>query len=700
MPAPADPSSPDTNGAPEQDLLLARRAVGASAVGLLTQLLLAGASVVLPAAGGGPLFAGVQYFAVIGLLVWGAVAVAAVFRRARTLERYEAAAAQRAGTAGQTIFQSEADARPAARRLDRVYRFVLPAVGAVAGLALAGLAVSLFGYVLRVEAAAVENPTAVSAVAGAAAFVGFVVGYYLMGMSRGLRWPTLRAGAVWLLGTVLLYAIAALAAGAVAALDVDLLVGVARLAIPAVLLLVGVEVLFNLVLDLYRPRPSSDADSLVRPAFESRLVQLVVSPGGVVRGLGEALNYQFGFEVTRSWFWRLLSRSAAWLVAFGVGALVLLSSFVVVAPHQRAVVTTFGRLDAEPRGPGLHLKWPWPVGRARVLDVTRQREITVGTHLATPGPHDEDAYIWERQHDGLEPSLYIVAPTGGRDDAPAGEGAVPAMPAGVALAAADMIVNYRVAPEGVTDWVTRYADPAARLRQLADAALARAMSRHDIDAAIGPDREAIAAEVKSALADAAARERLGVQVTFVGVVGVMPPKGAAAEFNDKLASEQQAQTRVAQGRDAADRTLTLAAGSPARARELAAAIREADRGRRGEDPEAAARREAEVERQLRLAGGRAAETLYRARVERWRAENSARADAGLVPALRGAWESAPLVLARRELNRLLGEMLPGRPKTVVLTDSPDVRARLETEAAGGGSLGSLDAVRMTEPGPN
>ncbi|MCH7891964.1 MAG: polymer-forming cytoskeletal protein [Gemmatimonadetes bacterium] len=105
-------------------------------------------------------------------------------------------------------------------------------------------------------------------------------------------------------------------------------------AIPVCMFIMAAEIIFNFVLNLYRPRV---ADEVPRPAFDSRVLSLLSAPDSIVKSINEAVNYQFGFDVTSSWGYQLLLRSFFWLLAFGAGVLVLLNTMVVVEPHQQAV---------------------------------------------------------------------------------------------------------------------------------------------------------------------------------------------------------------------------------------------------------------------------------------------------------------------------------------------------------------------------
>ena len=91
------------------------------------------------------------------------------------------------------------------------------------------------------------------------------------------------------------------------------------------------EFAVNFVLDLYRPR---DVGELPRPSFDSRLLGMMAEPGDIARSIADAFNYQFGFQVSSTWFYQLLQR---WLIPIVVTALIavlLLSSVVIVDAEE------------------------------------------------------------------------------------------------------------------------------------------------------------------------------------------------------------------------------------------------------------------------------------------------------------------------------------------------------------------------------
>ena len=683
--SPAKNIVPPTASPAERGLLAQRRLSGAAGLGLAMQISLAVVAFILSFTAGAVPFGAVFVFAAAGVIPWLAILILSGFRRAATVEDFEVEALQRqsdaAGGSAQTIFASELDARPAARRLDRAYRVVLPLSGLILGLTLA-----IYGFqLLRAVATfaglkySIDNARLVAGLLAGFAFAGFVLGRYLLGLGQDRPYALLKGGASYLVGTVYVFAAMALAAGA-KGLGSDAVNGVMRYAVPLVLLVVGVEVLLNLVLDLYRPRA---ADEAPRPAFDSRLLNLLSSPGGVVRSLNEAVNYQFGFEITQSWFWRLLSRSFVWLALFGATLLILLSCVVLVQPQEMALVTRNGRLADEPLGPGIHLKAPWPISRIYRFPVTRINDMVVGSHDSL---NTGASVLWTNVHSHEEKLLMVAPGTRGRGEAKADVNAdgqasaepttVPAggqdLPAAVAnapavgLAAAEVFVQWKIDAAKLVDYATSSASPELRLRQIADTELARQMLRYDIDTAIGPARVRIAAAIEEQLRAVAARERLGVDVVWVGLAGVHPPQAVAESFNLSAAAVQLQGQSVEEGQRAQVETLTAAAGSVAEAERIVAESAAIDQLRAGDAPrETVDERQARLERLVQQAGGAAAQQLVAARAARWQAQNDALGRSLLVPADYAAYRQAPAYYKQRRYLRIVADSMRDKPKTVV-----------------------------------
>ena len=142
--------------------------------------------------------------------------------------------------------------------------------------------------------------------------------------------------------------------------------------------LVALETLIELVLEMYRPRVKGKVE---RPLYESRLVGLLGQPEGLITTAAQALDYQFGFKVSETWFYRFFEQALGWLLLLQVGALVLSTSVVFIEAGEQGLLEHFGKLveSRSPLGPGAHLKWPWPIDRVYRYRTEQIQTFTVGS---------------------------------------------------------------------------------------------------------------------------------------------------------------------------------------------------------------------------------------------------------------------------------------------------------------------------------
>ncbi len=194
--------------------------------------------------------------------------------------------------------------------------------------------------------------------------------------------------------------------------------------IPAVGILLAVELVLNFVLELYRPRVPGQED---RPSFDSRLFNIIAQPGDVGHSIADALNYQFGFEVSKTWFYQLLGKALVPLVIFGAIVLATISSVVIVHNGEQVVVLHWGR-PAGLLNPGLHLKWPWPAATVSRFNVDEVHQIILGegaerrpeeirATIMQEGPQrGRELNIWTQEHGKRKELDFILAnPTEGAD---------------------------------------------------------------------------------------------------------------------------------------------------------------------------------------------------------------------------------------------------------------------------------------------
>lgn len=664
------------------------RVVTAAGVGLLVQVSFFAAVLGLQVAAPATAVLATAWVGGVGALIWFTTWILAVLQRQERMEHLEAAGE----AAADALFAREVDARPAARRLRTAVCWLVPLASAVSGTCL--LAIALLLSLRAGLAGDVRAHAALAATfSGGISFAGFLAGRYLLAMAVNRGGSLLRAAALFLLGSVtLLFAVTL--AFACAHFGYQLPLDLLGRILPILAGIVGAEILLNQLLDFYRPRARGD---MPRPSYESRLLSLPVSPGGFVATLNDAIDYQFGFEITQSWFWRLLTRTAGWLLTAGIAALLALSCIIIVEPQQQALVLRFGRIVSDPLEPGIHLKWPWPIERTAHHDVTRLRSLTIGSHDAL---ESTEPLLWSNQHTIGPERLIMLAPA--RDTLvnphsqrpgslrSAEATATSAAPA-ITLAGADIFIQYRIAD--VLTYMTSNADPNQHFQRVAEQHVYSYLLRLDIDELIGADRTQAAVDLQRILQQAAERERLGLDVAWVGLAGIHPAQQAADAFYETVGATQEKQASVLGAQREATQILTEASGSEAGCMEIAAAIAALESLRTQEADQAGyLRQEAALEVQIGRAGGKAASAIAEARADRWRVENAERGRALRFGAELAAYRAAPqLYRARRHLETLAEAMGDAR-KYILGTDRRDLILRGDLKDTGS----AFDALDLSQ----
>jgi membrane protease subunit HflK len=473
-------------------------------------------------------------------------------------ERIEAIEAERLASdpMGSAFEQSGDEMRVAARRLAGIQKFVLPIVS----LSVASVLISV-GFVRFGQGSALLNPDRYMetpykgwaiAIGLAAAFVGFVFARFVSGMGKQRVWSSLRGGASYAVGAALLGLAIAVAHFVQMAGGGDGALRYLQVIFPAFLVAMGIEIVLNFVLDIYRPRVAGEDP---RPAFDSRLLGLLAAPDKIAENIGEALNYQFGIEVSRTWFYLLVQRWWPALVGLALFIVWGMTSLVVIEPHQRALILRFGIVERANVEPGLHFKWPWPIGSvyipttAEVVDgrlvLTRTATGVREMNLGTNPPRDEDKPIlWTEEHT-LEEVYSLVQPTRFRvsvTENPAG-GASGGRATGDENLATDLSL---VAVEFPTQWIVddvekydRFAQPEHRealLKAVGQRAAMQYVSALTIDDVLAGRRTEMATELRHRLEDEFGRvggmpgasEGAGGDLLFVGARDRAPAEGRGA----------------------------------------------------------------------------------------------------------------------------------------------------------------------------
>ena len=677
------------------DYLTYRRGTSVSLLGLLIQAGLALGLLIYAQIASDKSAQTLSIFMGLGLIVWLGLALIFDQRRRERIEAMENEALALEGGSSSAFDASGDELLVAARRVQTIQRWVLPTLAIIFSASLITAGLVRLGPAQKLtnpdEYGQAAYPGWGIAIGLGVAFIGFIFARFVSGMGKQPSWAALRAGAAQSVGGAIGGFALALANFVELALGVEEVAMYLPLTLAIAMVVIGVEIALNFLLDLYRPRKPGQE---LRPAFESRILGFVAAPDKIAESIGEALSYQFGVDVTGSWFYRLLRRSIALLVLMGLLIGWAMTALVVVEPHQRALILTNGKISKpllslgevgeRDVGPGLHVKLPWPFGEAIVPEFTTnipgQGEVVTRTttgvrtiHLGTNPPEAGDSPIlWTKKHTNDE-FVNIVQPA--RRDEDAGERG-----GDVALVAVEIPVQFVVSD---LELYERLAGPGQRenvLRAVGRRLVMQHLSSMRIDEVLTTERTELAAALKAELERAYGElndgEGAGVEIVFVGAGGVHPPESVAEPFERLIQARQNYESKIEDAHGQEIQALTEVAGSVELARRIVGEL-DALRGmvERGEDEGVIAQKRLGVQRLLEQAGGGAGELLIEAAATRWVRHMGERARATLFEGQATAFEAAPELYQSRLYLRALRDAM--RDARVYINGVPGAKIRID-----------------------
>lgn len=478
----------------------------------------------------------------------------------------------------------------AQRHLQILERWFIPIFSTLIAAYEIGLGLYLLKAVMKGLESEPQQPLLCAIGMTAVAFLSFLISRYATGMSAQPQWKPLRAGGSTLLSiAVLCFAIAI--GLALSQFKSFVVLNVINWTVPILLVFIGAETALNLIFDIYRPRLKGQYS---RSAFDSRLLGIINEPGGIFRSAAGAIDYQFGFKVSHTWFYKLLEKAIAPLVLFAVITLYLLSCIIVIAPNEEAIIERFGNPVSSTDkvrhiGPGLHRKWPWPIDIAYKYPTKKVMELSIG-FVAKEQNDDKVGYgplLWGQQHYEEEHQLLVASKQTSisSDDS--------AVPVGIVIAAVP--VQYRV--KDLYSFIYNHNEPKKRLEAICYRELTKfaASAKIEVDDEADLEQSLLGAgrtqakntlirEIQKAADDAG----LGIEIVFLGLQGIHPPTEVAADYQDVVGAVQTKQALILEAQANRDESLSTLAGSVESADELyslAVKYQHAEKTNRTEDVE-------------------------------------------------------------------------------------------------------------------
>jgi len=216
----------------------------------------------------------------------------------------------------------------------------------------------------------------------------------------------------------------------------------------------------------------------------------------------------------------------------------LASGFYTVDASQRAVVLTFGK-HTETTNPGLRWRWPFPIQKHEIVNLSQVRTIEVG-------------YRNNVKTKVLRESLMLT------DD--------------------ENIVDIQFAVQYLLkdpeDYQFNTRQPDETVMQVAESAMREIVGKSSMDFVLYEGREQVAVSAQKMMQDILDRYRTGVSISKVTLQNAQPPEQVQAAFDDAVKAKQDLERQKNEGQAYYNDVVPKARGTAARLLEEAAGYRQ------------------------------------------------------------------------------------------------------------------------------
>lgn len=387
------------------------------------------------------------------------------------------------------------------------------------------------------------------------AFIFFALSRYCLGLSKIANWRIIRAGANYSMG-VTLVSIGLAIDFALINFEIYQFDKILARIIPIVMLVLASELLINFILDIYRPRLPGEE---YRPIYESRLLGLFCEPEGLMQSIAQAIDYQFGFKVSETWFYQFTQQTIAPLTLFGIAVLYIMSTMVFVRPGYEAIVLRFGRKPDKVLKEGLHFKLPWPIDKAYVYPVSEVKQLSLGFSGESDWFKEEQKPIlWRVKHVSDQEFQLLVASKSQSVEATANNKGERLSP--VSILAAVLVIQYNIKQDykSLLDYVGNYIEPESILEAVAYREWTRHMASVDPMQVMTKDRSLLTEKLQQKIQEELDRNNTGINIIKIALIGIHPPIEVADAFEAAINARQERETAIWKARADANQILPKA----------------------------------------------------------------------------------------------------------------------------------------------
>lgn len=446
------------------------------------------------------------------------------------LEQLEFEEVTRAGASSSLFNTAESETFQARRTRELFERFFVPIF---AGVVSAGQAVAAYlgwRWLDRSGAVPLQQPLLALGLFGGLFIVLFLIGQYSTGVARLESRRLLRPSGNLLLLAAYLMALTSAVLGAVVA-DFPRLDLLGARVLCVLLGLLALEGIASVVFDLYRPRIKG---KIAHPLYDSRLVGLLSHPEGFFSTAATALDYQFGFKVSETWFYQFLRTNLPWLVLGQVGLLLLSTSVVIINAGEQALLERLGKPvpGREVLDPGLHVKWPYPIDEVRRYRTEEIQSFIIGA-VPNNETKGETAILWTSAHYLEDYNLPTPSAALASSGTSRGTGVTNAP---LSLLTVSVPIHYQISD--LRAYAYNYDNAGEVLRRVANRELMLYFAQTDIHELITRGQSTAAEHLRREIQQRVDELKLGVKLLFVGLQDIHPPITVARDYEAVINASQ------------------------------------------------------------------------------------------------------------------------------------------------------------------
>ena len=236
--------------------------------------------------------------------------------------------------------------------------------------------------------------------------------------------------------------------------------------------------------------------------------------------------------------------------------LYILTSIVIVQPYEKAFIEFLGKPIVKTFGPGLHFKFPYPIGKAKIYDVDRIKNIRVGV-----SGNEGERILWTEKHYEEEFNWMIASQettTASSLSTPARSpslGTSETVP--VNFLAGAIWVYYKIDPAHLFDYAYKHSDPEKFLEGIVYNQFTKMVMSIDFFDIMNIKRLPLAKDLKEKVQEEADKKELGVEIILVSLEGIHPPVEVASSFEKVIGAMEKKEASILGAESYSNRELTL-----------------------------------------------------------------------------------------------------------------------------------------------